>query len=1084
MNKNLFRRVFNRHLGMLVAVAENVKGQGKRTGETRAPDLTGERGVISTLTAIALALLAFDAMDARAQALPTGGQVVAGQATIAQPNASTMHVDQSSQRAVIDWNTFSIGQDQTVQFNQPNGQAQMLNRVTGADASNIQGSLLANGQVLIQNANGVLFGKGAVVNVGSLLATNKLIDAKAFMHGDPLRLTSTGTQAGVINEGDIQAQGFVTLMGDQVRNDGRIRTSQGGQVVLAAGDSATVSLPNGLGISLVLDQATANALVENTGHIVAHDGTVLVTARGKDTLLNTVINLDGVTRAGTIVADAGTTGDTVVTGQIDASNMAAGGQGGTVVLAGDRVGIFGDATVDVSGDAAGGVAILGGDTLHQLDGTQALGLLQDGMAFASHTQVDSGARVRANAAHGDGGFVETSGSNLDVQGLVTAAGQGGKAGHWLIDPTDITISTGPDAGYTGGVTGGFAAAATKATVTNTTISNALNAGTDVTITTASASKAAGSIMQLAGADITKTSGGDATLNLIADSNITLKGNITSTSAGLNLNAQAARSGAGIVNQLTTSNIDLNGGQLHMFGKTSAGTAVSTGGLKNIGGGLISGTSAKANAVVINRGLTLVGNGTLDIHGKVTNTNGANLQGVLLRGNTILTGNSTLNINAQAVSGPGLQMSGMVYVREDATFNAMGKGASGSGIWSSGNKLVVSERGSASLTGVTNTSAGVVVGMILSDDAKVRVEGASRTDDGAVVAAKMTGNAAAEIWGTSDTYTGLVQNTGGFDLDDNATLTLTGTSRTGAGVVLNNDLLVSGQGQVDVDGTSTNGVGVGIWVKKERSVADEGSLNIAGKSESGIGVRMDNGMGLSVGDSGAVSVSGESVAGSGVRLSGAVSMTGTGSVAIAGESVSGTGFEQGANSAIQIGDLGSLDLSGRSVDGDGIYQGGKIAFTDGGSGYVDGTSTNGTGMRQTEGSSIEAERGTRVGVLGQWLGGAEPASSGDVSAVGVEVADGNQVWGPPSHIGNDDVGAGADAQDKRVRIGAYYFDSLTGPAWHLKAPPPMDAESEDATWAEALVESVSVDPDVDADESGNGIQAGGVSPEIDRHSGNS
>ncbi|WOD17528.1 two-partner secretion domain-containing protein [Paraburkholderia kirstenboschensis] len=406
MNRNRFRRVFSKRLGMLVAVAENVASQGKQAGESAGVGPSGrELGVVSAMTAVAVALVALQPSVGRAQSLPTNGQVMAGQASISQTNPNTMTINQGTQRAVIDWNSFNVGSGNTVQFNQPNAQAQALNRVVGGVPSNIQGSLLANGQVLIQNANGVLFSKGSVVNVGSLLATTKSVDSNAFMAGGPLSLKSTGTNASVVNDGAINAQGYVVMMGDQVRNSGTITTAQGGQVALAAGDSAMVALPNGQGIQLTLTNASANALVENSGNIKAENGSVLLTARGSNTLLNTVVNLSGVVRAGTVVADAGDTGDVAVTGKIDASNAT--GAGGTVVLSGDRVGVFGNASIDASGATQGGKVIIGGDSLHKLDGTQAQGMLQDGVQFANFTQVDAGATVNAGSAHGNGGFVET-----------------------------------------------------------------------------------------------------------------------------------------------------------------------------------------------------------------------------------------------------------------------------------------------------------------------------------------------------------------------------------------------------------------------------------------------------------------------------------------------------------------------------------------------------------------------------------------------------------------------------------------------------------------------------------------------------
>ncbi len=76
------------------------------------------------------------------------------------------------------------------------------------------------------------------------------------------------------------------------------------KVVLAAGDSATVALANGQGVQLTLNKATADGLVENSDTIKADNGSVL---------LKSAVNLDGVIRAGTIVADAGNTGDATLT---------------------------------------------------------------------------------------------------------------------------------------------------------------------------------------------------------------------------------------------------------------------------------------------------------------------------------------------------------------------------------------------------------------------------------------------------------------------------------------------------------------------------------------------------------------------------------------------------------------------------------------------------------------------------------------------------------------------------------------------------------------------------------------------------
>src|ERR1700742_415195 len=99
-----------------------------------------------------------------AQTLPTGGAIVQGQGSIAS-NGNSMTVSQASQRMIADWQSFSIGTGNSVQFVQPSSDAVALNRVIGGDPSRILGNLSANGRVYLQNPNGVLFGKGAQVNV-------------------------------------------------------------------------------------------------------------------------------------------------------------------------------------------------------------------------------------------------------------------------------------------------------------------------------------------------------------------------------------------------------------------------------------------------------------------------------------------------------------------------------------------------------------------------------------------------------------------------------------------------------------------------------------------------------------------------------------------------------------------------------------------------------------------------------------------------------------------------------------------------------------------------------------------------------
>ncbi len=128
-------------------------------------------------------------------ALPQGGNVVGGQATITQ-SGNTLNVNQSTSRTVIDWRSFDIGSNAQTNFNQPNAASIAVNRVNGsADPTQIEGGLHANGQVWILNPNGVLFGKSAHVDAAGIVASTANIDTTRFMAGDT-RLNMTGADHG------------------------------------------------------------------------------------------------------------------------------------------------------------------------------------------------------------------------------------------------------------------------------------------------------------------------------------------------------------------------------------------------------------------------------------------------------------------------------------------------------------------------------------------------------------------------------------------------------------------------------------------------------------------------------------------------------------------------------------------------------------------------------------------------------------------------------------------------------------------------------------------------------------------------
>ena len=224
----------------------------------------------SIATALVLTIFFLTAFIPDGVALPTGGIVTAGSAGINSGASSTI-VTQSTQNVAINWQSFNIGQREFVRFVQPNSNSVALNRVLGSDPSNILGTLSANGKLFLLNPNGILFGQGASVNVGGLVASTLNITESDFMAGS---YAFSGTGSGKIhNQGSISTNsdgGYVALLGANVSNDGVI-SAKLGTVALAAGNAVTLDVAGDCLINVTVYQGAINALVQNGG-LIRTDG--------------------------------------------------------------------------------------------------------------------------------------------------------------------------------------------------------------------------------------------------------------------------------------------------------------------------------------------------------------------------------------------------------------------------------------------------------------------------------------------------------------------------------------------------------------------------------------------------------------------------------------------------------------------------------------------------------------------------------------------------------------------------------------------------------------------------------------------
>jgi filamentous hemagglutinin family protein len=328
---HVYRLVWSHRRNGWVAVSELARGRKKGSGRR--------------LTLAALSLTA-----AVAQAGPSGGQVVSGAGQISSSGNSTT-VTQSSQNLSLNWQSFNIAPQETVDFVQPSAAAVAVNHILGNNGTQILGHLNANGQVYLINPNGILFGAGSQVDVGGLVAST--LDVSATNSGSTTRSFSGSGTGSVINEGTITAAngGYVVLLGNRVNNLGTI-VAQLGAVGFGAGSAVTLTFSGDSLVGMQVDRSTLNNLAANGGLVQADGGRVIMTAGAQNALLASVVNNTGVIEARTVEEHDGTitllggmtAGQVNVGGTLDAS-APNGGNGGSIETSAAHVSVADSARI-------------------------------------------------------------------------------------------------------------------------------------------------------------------------------------------------------------------------------------------------------------------------------------------------------------------------------------------------------------------------------------------------------------------------------------------------------------------------------------------------------------------------------------------------------------------------------------------------------------------------------------------------------------------------------------------------------------------------------------------------------------------
>jgi filamentous hemagglutinin family protein len=546
------------------------------------------------------------------QALPQGVQINGGQANLNQ-NINTLNIHQLSPLISINYDSFNIATGETVNFIQPNEISIALNRVTGNNATEIFGSLNANGQVFLINPNGILFAPGSQINVGGLFAsTLNILDEDFF--NQQLNFNSASSATSIINYADVQGR-YIAFVSPHIENHGELIADN---ISLHAADSVFVSFSPAIHIETQTD--SYEAVIENHGLIRADDGYVALTTAAHNALMGTAINNQGVIEARGVVKQSGRVfltaenqGDIINSGEINVSAINENINGGDVFIDAQRVAQSGVIHADGMGYGNGGNLLLSADQVVVLGeksfSTANAGANGNGgevIAFSPDTALfrqGGNIETRGGFESGNGGYVDVSGwQHVEVDGLVDTSAINGDNGLFLIDPYNITIGGAADA-FLDTADIPWRPTNSGSVISVATLLSNLALGDVSIITTPNPDVAgeAGIISVSAAIDLDGINAGQ-TLTLTADADILVNASISDQTGAVDNNTNIVMTASGAIN-MTSAGFEINAGA-GTINLTSSSNA-------NITGISTSNTSSSAISITANT-ITDAGNINTDL----------------------------------------------------------------------------------------------------------------------------------------------------------------------------------------------------------------------------------------------------------------------------------------------------------------------------------------------------------------------------------------------------------------------------------------------------------------------------------------
>jgi autotransporter-associated beta strand protein len=651
-------------------------------------DLHVSTKILKNFGAFCVAILIFPALYAN----PIGGNITAGNAIISSPNATTVEINQTSNKAIIEWNSFNIKTNEKTRFQQPSTNAVTLNRINPTQGvSQIFGNLSANGRIILVNQAGIFFGPHAYVNVGGIIASTSNISNENFLAGKYVFDQPSLYSGSIVNKGTIIANqsGLVALIGSAVQNDGTIVANLG-TVALASGDKFTFDFAGDQLINFSVDAPATKAAVDehgspikdsisNKGKIIANGGKIIMTANAAKDVLNSAINMSGILVANTVKQKNGViilsadNGTVNVSGKILASGKQFSQKGGSVKVLAKNIILENKAKINVSGNAGGGEVLIGGDYQGKnpaILNADTIFVGSDVKIYANALKTGDGGKVivwgnnsarfygsiiaKGGPEGGNGGFAETSGGYLDTSGAkINLSASKGRAGTWLLDPADLTISASPTANpapftpsYTAdnnsntstvNVLDLTAALVNNDVVIQTTAGGIGTGSGNITVATPITWASAHSLALISINNITINAASAITMSALGSSfimNLAGTGTQSSIIAGL---GSFEKQGAGTftLSQLNTytGGTIASGGTLNASVLTAVGSNVGTGGITINNGSTFSYTGATATAPAARTFTIGSGGGTI----RATSATGATLTiagGIAISGNAL------------------------------------------------------------------------------------------------------------------------------------------------------------------------------------------------------------------------------------------------------------------------------------------------------------------------------------------------------------------------------------------------------------------------------------------------------------------